>query len=202
MVEQGAMSDETVRSEPDIEVTEHGVTAPAAAGGASGISVRAAALTAGAIAVVILLGDQLSKHWALGALEPYSPVPVIGDLLQFQLLFNSGAAWGMGGSATPIVTVLQLAICIGAAVYLVRSVRSPWWAVAVGLIIGGALGNIHDRLLRAPGPFRGEVVDFLQLPHWPIFNVADMAVVAGAVLVVLFGLLGTPARGRGLRSAR
>jgi signal peptidase II len=144
------------------------------------------------IGIVILVLDQISKHWAESALEPLTPRPLVGDLLQLNLLYNSGAAWGMGSGITPVVTCLQIAIGIGVVVFALRSVRSAWYAVALGLVLGGALGNIHDRLLRAPGPFTGWVVDFLELPHWPIFNVADMAVVSGAVLVVLLGLLGVP----------
>ncbi|MGO1258973.1 MAG: signal peptidase II, partial [Brachybacterium sp.] len=99
----------------------------------------------------------------------------------------------MGSEITPVVTCLQIAIVIGVIVFAVKAVRSPWYTVALGLIMGGALGNIHDRLLRDPGPFRGAVVDFLELPNWPVFNVADMAVVGGAILIVALGLFGVDA---------
>ena len=147
----------------------------------------------GALAAVLFVLDQVTKHWAEANLVEGQSRPFIGELLQLTLLYNSGAAWGMGASITPVVTVLQLAIAVSAIIFAMRVVRSPWYTVALGLVIGGALGNIHDRLLRAPGPFRGWVVDFLQLPRWPIFNVADMAVVAGALLIVLISLLGLPA---------
>ncbi|PWH07059.1 signal peptidase II [Brachybacterium endophyticum] len=147
----------------------------------------------GVVAVVILVVDLLTKQWAESTLEVGLQRPLIGDLLQLNLLYNSGAAWGMGAGITPVVTSVQIVIAIGVIVFAVRSVRSPWYAIALGLVLGGALGNIHDRLLRAPGPFTGWVVDFLELPHWPIFNVADMGVTTGAVLVVLLGLLGRPA---------
>lgn len=158
--------------------------------GPRGIGVGAALAIGALPALVILVLDQWSKHWAQGNLELLEPRPLIGELLQLTLLYNSGAAWGMGSEITPVITVIQIAICLGALVFLSRSVRSIPWALALGLIVGGALGNIHDRLLRAPGPFRGEVVDFLALPHWPVFNVADMAVTSGAVLIVLLGVLG------------
>ena len=141
---------------------------------------------------MILVADQGTKAWALGSLQELQPRPFIGQLVQFTLLFNSGAAWGMGSGSTPIITCLQIAIAIGVVVWAVRSVRTPGYAVALGLVLGGALGNIHDRLLRAPGPFRGEVVDFIQLPYWPVFNVADMAVVSGALLIILLGVIGRP----------
>jgi signal peptidase II len=145
------------------------------------------------LAVVILVVDQLTKNWAVASLPELDPQPFLGEFLQFTLLYNSGAAWGMGAEITPVVTCLQIAIVIGVIVFAVRSVRSPWYALALGLIMGGALGNIHDRLLRAPGPFHGAVVDFLELPNWPVFNIADMGVVGGAILVIALGLFGLDA---------
>lgn len=142
------------------------------------------------IALILAVADQTTKNWAEANLPLLEPQPFLGELLQLTLLYNSGAAWGMGSGITPVVTCLQIAIVIGVVIFAVRAVRSPWYTLALGLILGGALGNIHDRLLRAPGPFRGEVVDFLELPNWPVFNVADMAVVGGAILIVLLGVIG------------
>ena len=147
----------------------------------------------GALAAVILIVDQLTKNWAVANLPELDPQPYLGEVLQLTLLYNSGAAWGMGAEITPVVTCLQIAIVIGVIVFAIRSVRSAWYALALGLIMGGALGNIHDRLLRDPSPFHGAVVDFLELPHWPVFNVADMGVVGGALLVVALGLFGLDA---------
>lgn len=165
---------------------------------------RRAGLGLGPVLVIVLvlggaiaLIDQLSKNWAEANLPLLDPQPFLGEFLQFTLLYNSGAAWGMGSGITPVVTVLQICIAIGVVVFAVRAVRSPWYAIALAMILGGALGNIHDRLLRPPGPFRGEVVDFLELPNWPVFNIADMGVVGGAILVVLLGVIGVspdPAR--------
>ena len=147
----------------------------------------------GALAAVILIVDQLTKNWAVANLPELDPQPFLGEVLQLTLLYNSGAAWGIGAEITPVVTCLQIAIVIGVIVFAIRSVRSAWYALALGLIMGGALGNIHDRLLRDPSPFHGAVVDFLELPHWPVFNVADMGVVGGALLVVALGLFGLDA---------
>lgn len=165
---------------------------------------RRAGLGLGPVLVIVLvlggaiaLIDQLTKNWAEANLPLLDPQPFLGEFLQFTLLYNSGAAWGMGSGITPVVTVLQIGIAIGVVVFAVRAVRSPWYALALAMILGGALGNIHDRLLRPPGPFRGEVVDFLELPNWPVFNIADMGVVGGAILVVLLGVIGVspdPAR--------
>lgn len=146
----------------------------------------------GVLAAVLAILDQVTKNWAEANLPLLEPQPFLGEVLQLTLLYNSGAAWGMGSEITPVVTCLQIVIAIGVVVFSVKAVRSAWYTLAMGLILGGALGNIHDRLLRPPGPFRGEVVDFLQLPNWPVFNVADMAVVGGAILVVLLGVIGVP----------
>lgn len=145
------------------------------------------------VAVLIAVLDQLSKNWAEANLPLLDPQPLLGEVLQLTLLYNSGAAWGMGSGATPVVTALQIAIAVGVIAYAITSVRSRGYALALGLVLGGALGNIHDRLLRPPGIFHGHVVDFLQLPNWPVFNVADMAVVGGAILIVAFALFGVPA---------
>ncbi|HEX7350112.1 signal peptidase II [Brachybacterium sp.] len=143
-----------------------------------------------AIAVVLAVVDQVTKNWAEASLPLLEPQPFLGEFLQLTLLYNTGAAWGMGSEITPVVTCLQIAIVIGVIIFAVRSVRSPGYTAALGLIMGGALGNIHDRLLRDPSPFHGAVVDFLELPNWPVFNVADMAVVGGAILIVVLGLFG------------
>ncbi|MCS6712411.1 signal peptidase II [Brachybacterium sp. EF45031] len=148
-----------------------------------------------ATAAVVLVADQWSKAWAEATLPLLEQRPLLGPLLHLRLLYNSGAAFGMGAGITPVVTAVQILISAAVIVYMWRTVRSLGWTVALGLVLGGALGNIHDRLLRPPGPFRGEVVDFLELPNWPVFNVADMAVVTGAVLVVLLSVLGVPAEG-------
>ena len=145
------------------------------------------------IAAVLAVVDQITKNWAEANLTPLEPQPFLGEVLQLTLLYNTGAAWGMGAEITPVVTGLQIAIVLGVIVFAIRAVRSPWYTLALGLIMGGALGNIHDRLLRDPSPFHGAVVDFLELPHWPVFNVADMGVVGGALLIVVLGLVGVAA---------
>ncbi|GAA1484536.1 hypothetical protein GCM10009625_13400 [Brachybacterium fresconis] len=142
------------------------------------------------VGAVIAVADQLTKNWAEATLPLLDPQPFLGEFLQLTLLYNSGAAWGLGAEITPVVTAVQILIVLGVIVFALRAVRSLWYTLALGLILGGALGNIHDRLLRPPGPFHGEVVDFLELPNWPVFNVADMAVVGGAILVVLLGIIG------------
>ncbi|MDK7742510.1 signal peptidase II [Helcobacillus massiliensis] len=150
------------------------------------------ALTIGAAA---LIADLASKAWAERTLALGETRPLVGDLLQLRLIYNSGAAFSLGSSVTPIITVVQILICVAVLGWVLVKLADWRWAIALGLLAGGALGNIHDRLLRAPKPLYGEVVDFLELPHWPIFNIADTAVVTAAVLIVLLTLFGVTSDG-------
>lgn len=173
--------------------TESTSAGPEGSGARRRLSRRTVLLGMAAIGVVLAILDQISKNWAEANLPLLEPQPFLGEILQLTLLYNTGAAWGMGAEITPVVTCLQIVIVIAVIVFAVRAVRSGWYTLALGLILGGALGNIHDRLLRDPSPFHGAVVDFLELPNWPVFNVADMGVVGGAVLVVALGLFGIAA---------
>lgn len=144
---------------------------------------------------VVLLVDQLSKIWAVEALEGRAPVEVAGQWLQLVFVRNPGAAFSLGSGSTLIVSVVALVI-VGALLFKARDLRSVWWAIAMGAMVGGALGNLIDRALRYPGNFRGQVVDFLALPNWPVFNVADMAVVAAAALMMVLVIVGVDFDGR------
>lgn len=146
------------------------------------------------VAVVSYTADLLTKEWALQTLEPGERRPLLA-FLDLHLIFNSGAAFSFGMSATWLVTLLACAVTIGI-MFTVRRLASRGWAVALGLLLGGALGNLTDRFFRAPGPGRGHVVDFLALPYWPIFNLADVAVVSGALLVGLLSVIGVGLDGR------
>lgn len=159
---------------------------------AAGASARSTLIVAFVIAAIVFVLDQLSKLWAENTLEHNVAQPLVGDILKLCLIYNSGAAFGLGSSITPIITGVQIGIALAVIVVLVRSVRSRAWAISFSLLLGGALGNIVDRLFRDPGPLTGHVVDFLELPHWPIFNVADIAVTSGAVLLVLLTLVNVP----------
>lgn len=140
-------------------------------------------------AVVVLLLDQLSKVWAVATLEGQPRQEVVGEYLQFVFVRNPGAAFSLGAGSTIIVSLLALVI-VGVLMFRARNLRSVWWALAMGAMIGGALGNLTDRVFREPGGLRGHVVDFLALPFWPVFNVADMAVVGSAIAMVVLALLG------------
>jgi signal peptidase II len=143
----------------------------------------------GGVGLVILLLDQITKALALAHLTPGEPVNVIGSLLKFNLIRNPGAAFSLGTGYTPYISAVQIIVAIGV-IYLSRRLGSAGWAVAFGLLFGGAVGNIIDRIFREPSAFHGHVVDFLQTPHWAIFNVADMAVTSAAILLVIQTLRG------------
>ena len=152
-------------------------------------SVRTVALLA-AVAVVVYLLDLLTKTLAVELLDPANPTRVIGDVVTFKLIRNSGAAFSMATGYTWVLTIVALAVVLGIIRYSSR-LRSTGWMIGLGLVLGGALGNLTDRIFRDPGPLRGHVVDFIQVGSWwPTFNIADSGVVCGAVLLVILTLLG------------
>lgn len=137
-----------------------------------------------AVAVLAVAADQITKAIALRQLRPGETVELVGSLLRLNLVRNSGAAFSIGAGFTLVLTLIATGVVV-VVLRLSRRLRSKVWAVALGLLLGGALGNLADRFFRDPGPLRGHVVDFLELPRWPIFNLADTAVVCAAVLMVL-----------------
>ena len=137
------------------------------------------------MAVAAYVVDQVAKNLAVRHLEGRAPVDVVGAWLRLRLLRNPGAAFSAGESLTPLISVVAVAAAVVVVVFAFR-VRHRAWAVALGLLLAGIVGNLTDRMFRTPGPFRGHVVDFVALPHWPVFNVADICIdVAGALFVVL-----------------
>lgn len=144
-----------------------------------------------AVAAVVWLIDQLSKSWMVANLEGHPPTQVVGNLLRFIVIRNSGAAFSLGTGMTLVFTVIAIAVIV-VIVRTARTIQSWPWALALGGLLGGALGNLTDRIFRAPGGFQGHVVDFVAVPHWAVFNVADMAVVCSAILMVILVLRGIP----------
>ncbi len=141
-----------------------------------------------AVGLVVLVLDQASKSWALSALDGGRIIDVVGSL-RFELAFNTGASFGMGSGRGigPWVTVIAMGMVLALA--LGSTSRTTLGAVAAGLIGGGAVGNLIDRAVRGDQGFmHGAVVDFIDLQWWPVFNVADMGVVVGAILLVVAGL--------------
>ena len=137
------------------------------------------------IAAAVVLVDQLTKHWALQALRD-GPIDVIWSL-RFRLAFNSGMAFSQGAGLGPVIGIVSLLVMVGLLISIGRT-TSRIYPLAVGLILGGAAGNLIDRLFREPGWLRGAVVDFIDLQWWPIFNVADIAVTLGGITLLLSSL--------------
>ncbi|WP_320067054.1 signal peptidase II [Micromonospora sp. RTGN7] len=147
-----------------------------------------------AVALVAFLADLLTKHLALLGLSDREPVRLLGGAVYLSLTRNSGAAWSIGADHTWIFPLITLAV-IGWICWMAVRLRSVPWAVSLGLVLGGALGNLVDRIFRAPGHFVGHVVDMISLfdPYgqvWPVFNLADSALVCGVVLAVVLELTG------------
>ncbi|MCK8432339.1 signal peptidase II [Streptomyces sp. D2-8] len=189
------------KERPDSEGTPAGEsgTGPAAAAGASGTGEPEA--TAGQprgrrrIAVLFSVAafayalDLISKLLVVAKLEHHPPIEIIGDWLKFEAIRNAGAAFGFGEAFTVIFTMIAAAVILVIA-RLARKLYSLPWAIALGLLLGGALGNLTDRIFRAPGVFEGAVVDFIAPKHFAVFNLADSAIVCGGILIVLLSFRG------------
>jgi signal peptidase II len=146
------------------------------------------------VALAVLALDIGSKAIVVAALSSRPPVRLLGGLLTLRLLRNSGAAFSIGTSMTVVFTFIAAAVIF----YILRAARqlqSLPWAITLGLLLGGATGNLADRIFRSPGLFRGDVVDWIELPHWPVFNLADSAIVCGGVLAVLLASRGVHLNG-------
>ncbi|MET9339849.1 signal peptidase II [Nonomuraea sp. NPDC003804] len=151
------------------------------------------------IAVVIYALDLLTKTLVLRSLEGGPPLVIIPDLLQFRVIFNSGAAFSIGTGMTFVFTIVAAGVVI-AILRTARKLRSLPWAITLGMLLGGALGNLTDRLLRYPagfgrpaaGQLQGHVVDFIETfpGHFPVWNVADSMIVCGGILAVLLAWRG------------
>jgi len=141
------------------------------------------------VAVTVLVTDIITKAVVVATLSDRGPVRLLGGLLKLRVTRNPGAAFSIG----PSLTVVFAVIAVGVIVFILRTsrrIQSLAWAVTLGLLLGGATGNLTDRVLRAPGPFRGYVVDWIQIPHWPVFNVADSCIVCGGLLAVFLAVRG------------
>ncbi|MEX2587264.1 MAG: signal peptidase II [Actinomycetota bacterium] len=132
------------------------------------------------IAAVVVLLDQATKAWALAALGDGSRIPVIGRTIDFRLVRNPGSAFGLFADATLWIFLASLAVTAGVAVWALRDPQAP---PVLGLVLGGGVGNLIDRLVQPPGGGSGHVVDFIYLSFWPTFNLADAAIVTGVGLL-------------------
>ena len=154
-------------------------------------------MLATAIVLGVVVADQLSKLWAVRELAD-APVAIIGDDISFELTRNTGSAFSLFQAFTPLLALIAL----GVAVLLVREVRrsrDTLMIVGLSLVLGGALGNLADRLFRSPGFLKGAVVDFVHVGRFPTFNVADSAITIGAILIVIWAIRADLAERRAAR---
>jgi len=138
----------------------------------------------------IWLFDFATKQWALTSLT-YEPQEVFGSFLKLTLVKNSGAAFGLATGLTLLYSLLALAVSI-TVIYFARIVTSQGWQLTAGLLLGGVLGNLTDRIFREPALFRGHVIDWIQIPLWPVFNLADCAIVIAAGIAFVLSVRNIP----------
>jgi signal peptidase II len=153
------------------------------------------------VAGIVYVLDVISKYLVVAKLTPGEPVHVLGSFLQLTYTRNSGAAFSIGWGYTAVFSLIAMGV-VFVILRLARRLYSAPWAVALGLLLGGAIGNLTDRIARAPGLFRGWVVDFIQFPHFAIFNVADAGITCGGVLMVLLAFRGLHPDGTDERRAQ
>jgi signal peptidase II len=141
------------------------------------------------IAAAVVVVDQLTKHWALNTLDGNRVIDLVGSL-RLNLAFNKGMAFSQGEGVGRLVPILAVTV-VAALLMTVGRSSSRWFTLGVGLIIGGSLSNVVDRLFRGDGWLDGAVVDFIDVQWWPVFNLADTAIVVGAGLLLLTSLRAT-----------
>jgi signal peptidase II len=146
-------------------------------------------------AVVAYVADLVTKAWALDNLDPGSPVDIVGEFIRLNLIRNAGAAFSIGNGATWVLTLIAFVVLV-VIVRTARRIGSRGWALALGLLLGGSLGNLTDRMTREPGPGRGHVVDFIDYFGLFIGNIADIAIVGAAVAIGLLALRGIGVDGK------
>jgi signal peptidase II len=139
------------------------------------------------IAWAVWLLDFATKVWAINNLSASNPTKIIGDFLRLTLIRNSGAAFSLAQGATIIFTLFAIFV-VAAIAYFAPRVTSRGWSVVLGLALGGVLGNLTDRIFRSPGYFTGHVIDWIELTHWPVFNLADTAIVVAAGIAVILSI--------------
>ncbi|MEU3708415.1 signal peptidase II [Streptomyces anulatus] len=173
---------------PDAEGTDEGGSTAADTAVNAGRGKRKV-LVLLSVAVVAYLLDLATKMIVVAKLEHQPPIDIVGDWLQFRAIRNAGAAFGIGEAFTVIFTIIASGVIV-VIIRLARKLYSLPWAIALGLLLGGALGNLTDRLFRAPGAFEGAVVDFIAPKNFAVFNLADSAIVCGGILIVILSFKG------------
>jgi signal peptidase II len=175
-------------------VGDDGVVTPLDAPGPPPSRPRTRVLLLAGIAALVLAADVLTKVAAVARLEGVGPVRLLGGAVYLVLVRNPGAAFSLATGYTWVLSLVAVAVVV-VIVRIARRLRSTGWAIALGLVLGGALGNLTDRIFREPGPLQGHVVDVVSLfapdgSVWPVFNLADSSIVTGGVLLVLLALTG------------
>lgn len=140
-------------------------------------------------ALLVTSIDLATKAWAVARLENQTEIKVLGEFLKFSFVRNPGAAFSFGTSVTWVFTLIAIAVSIGI-LWISRTVTNRPWAIALGGLLGGAVGNLIDRIFRSPEVFHGHVVDFISIPNYPMFNISDSAVVLSAIAMVILSLRG------------
>jgi signal peptidase II len=148
-----------------------------------------------AVAVAVLALDIVTKVIVVATLSDRAPIRLLGGFLKLRVDRNPGAAFSVGTGMTVVFSLIAVAVIVFILRWS-RMIRSAPWAVTLGLLLGGATGNLVDRIFRSPGVFRGWVVDWIQVPHWPVFNLADSAIVCGGILAVVLSARGIRLDGR------
>jgi signal peptidase II len=138
----------------------------------------------------IWLFDFATKQWAISALE-VEPKKILGSFLQLTLVKNPGAAFGFATGLTLIYSILAVLV-VATIVYFARAISSGGWQLTAGLLLGGVMGNLADRAFREPAFFRGHVIDWIELPNWPVFNLADSAIVIAAGIAFVLSVRNVP----------
>lgn len=141
------------------------------------------------VALIVISLDQITKWAAVRYLENQPPIEVIGEFFQFGFVRNPGAAFSLGTNVTFVFGLFAILVC-SLIIWKAKLVEHKIWALAVGGFLGGAAGNLIDRIFRDPGLLSGHVVDFLALPNYPLFNIADSAVVVSAITAVVLSIRG------------
>ncbi len=139
------------------------------------------------IASITFTLDLATKNWAERFLQGSEPIKVIGDFLKLTYATNPGAAFSFFEDATLLLSALKLGV-VGFIIFFIRQVTNKYWVAALALLLGGVLGNLYDRVLRPPGVWRGEVIDWIELPNWPVFNLADSAIVCAGIAMTVLAL--------------
>ena len=138
----------------------------------------------------IWLFDFATKQWAISALAG-EPKQILGSFLQLTLVKNPGAAFGFATSLTLLYSILAVLV-VATIVYFARAISSGGWQLTAGLLLGGVMGNLSDRAFREPSFFRGHVIDWIELPNWPVFNLADSAIVIAAAIAFVLSVKNVP----------